>query len=218
MLKADQPVTVTSNRLEYDGAAGHAVYSGNARLWQTDTKVNGDTIVVDDKTGNLEARTNVRTEMLLDDVDPTTGARKSTQSIGEADTFVYDDARRLATYTGKAHLVGSEGDVTAEKLELFLVAGANELERAEGYGANGTVMVKEGTRVATGARLTYTAKDERYLMTGTPVVALENAPPECKKSIGAILNFRRSVDTVQMTGTDLIRSESEKIACPTGTR
>jgi len=218
MLKSDQPVTVTSNRLEYDGAAGHAVYTGNARLWQTDTKVNGDTIIVDDKTGNLEARTNVRTEMLLDDVDATTGARKPTQSIGEADAFVYDDAKRLATYTGKAHLVGSEGDVTAEKLELFLVSGANELERAEGYGANGTVIVKEGTRVATGARLTYTAKDGRYLMTGTPVVAVENVAPDCKRSVGAVLNFRRSVESVQMTGTDLIRSESGKIPCPAGTR
>ena len=43
LLKGDQPVTITSNRLEYDGAAGRAVYNGNARLWQGDTKVDGDT-------------------------------------------------------------------------------------------------------------------------------------------------------------------------------
>jgi lipopolysaccharide transport protein LptA len=218
MLKADQPITVTSNRLEYDGGAGHAVYSGNARLWQGDTKVNGDTIVVDDKTGNIEAHTNVRTEMTLDEKDPKTGARKSTRSVGQGENFLYDDAKRLATYTGKAHMIGSEGDVTAEKLELFLVSGANELERAEGYGANGTVVVKEGERVATGARLTYTAKDQKYLMTGTPVEAVENTPPDCKKSVGAVLTFHRSVDTVTMTGNELIRSESAKIPCPAGTR
>ena len=45
----------------------------------------------------------------------------------------------------------------------------NELERAEGYGANGNVVVKESGRTATGARLTYTAETETYLMTGTPV-------------------------------------------------
>ena len=218
MLKENQPVTITSNRLEYDGAAGHAVYIGNARLWQADTKVNGDTIIVDDKSGNLEARTNVRTEMTLDDVDTKTGARKPTPSIGEADSFVYDEARRLATYTGKAHLIGPEGDVTAEKLELFLVKDANELERAEGYGANGAVIVKEGQRVATGARLTYTAKDEKYLMTGTPVEAVEIAKDDCKKSIGAVLTFRRSVDSVSMTGNNLIPALTEKIACPAGTR
>ena len=57
LLKQDQPVTVTSNRLEYDGAVGHAVYTGNARLWQGDTEVHGDTIIVDDKTGQPRGRT-----------------------------------------------------------------------------------------------------------------------------------------------------------------
>ena len=156
--------------------------------------------------------------MTLEEVDPKTKERKATRSIGESDAFFYDDAKRLATYTGKAHLVGAEGDVTAEKLELFLLASANELERAEGYGANGAVIVKESGRVATGARLTYTAKDERYLMTGTPVEAVEHAPADCKKSIGAVLTFQRSVDTVQMKGNELIRAVEQQIACPAGTR
>ena len=213
-------MTVTSNRLEYDGSAGHAVYSGNSRLWQGETtKINGDTIIVDDKTGNLEARVNVRTDMMFDEVDPKTNARRSTRSTGQSDNFVYDDAKRVATYTGKAHLVGSEGDVTAEKLELFLVNGANELERAEGYGANGTVIVKEPGRVATGARLTYIAKDQSYLMTGTPVEAVETAPQDCKKSVGAVLTFQRGVaDTLTLTGNNLIRSSTTQIACPAETR
>ena len=218
LLKNDQPVTVTSNRLEYDGAAQHAVYSGNARLWQGETKINGDTIVVDDKTGNLEARSNVHTDMILDDVDPKTNVKKPTRSVGEADTFVYDDARRLATYTGHAHFVGSEGDVTAEKLELFLLKDSNELDRAEGYGANGKVIVRESGRVATGARLTYTAKDQTYVMTGTPVTAIEQTPPDCKESIGAVLTFQRAVDTVNMKGNGIIRSTQRQIACPSETR
>ncbi len=219
LLKQDQPVTVTSNRLEYDGAAGHAVYIGNSRLWQGDTKINADTIVVDDKTGNLEGRTNVHTEMMLDEVDQKTGARKSTKSTGESDTFVYDDAKRLATYTTKAHLISSQGDLTGEKLELYLAKDSNELERAEGYGANGTVIVKESDRVATGARVTYLAKDETYHMTGTPVDVVEiKRPDDCKKSIGAVLVFQRAVDSVNMKGNNLIRMESTPIACPAGTQ
>jgi len=219
LLKQDQPVTVTSNRLEYDGAAGHAVYIGNSRLWQGDTKINADTIVVDDKTGNLEGRTNVHTEMMLDEVDQKTGARKSTKSTGESDTFVYDDEKRLATYTTKAHLISSQGDLTGEKLELYLAKDSNELERAEGYGANGTVIVKESDRVATGARVTYLAKDETYHMTGTPVDVVEiKRPDDCKKSIGAVLVFQRAVDSVNMKGNNLIRMESAPIACPAGTQ
>jgi lipopolysaccharide export system protein LptA len=218
LLQQDQPVTVTSNRLDYDGLAGHAVYSGNSRLWQAATKVNGDTIVVDDKTGNLEARTNVHTEMMMDDVDPKTNVRKTTNSTGESDTFVYDDDKRLATYTGKAHLIGSQGDVAAEKLELYLMKESNELDRLEGYGANGSVVVKESNRVATGARLTYLSKDETYHMTGTPVEAVETAPNDCKKSVGATLTFKRAVDSVTITGNNLIRSEQKTISCPTETR
>jgi lipopolysaccharide export system protein LptA len=218
LLKNDQPVTVTSNRLEYDGEAEHAVYSGSARLWQGETKINGDTIIVDDKTGNLEARTSVHTDMFLDDLDPKTNAKKPTRSVGDADNFVYDDAKRLATYTGNAHFVGSEGDVTAEKLELFLLKDSNELDRAEGYGANGKVIVREGGRIATGARLTYTARDQTYIMTGTPVTAVERTPPDCKESVGAVLTFQRAVDTVNMKGNGVIRSTQKQIACPSETK
>jgi lipopolysaccharide transport protein LptA/LPS export ABC transporter protein LptC len=219
LLQQDQPVTVTSNRLEYDGLAGHAVYIGNSRLWQGATKVNADTIIVDDKTGNLEARTNVHTEMMMDDVDPKTNVRKSTKSTAESDTFVYDDDQRLATYTTKAHLIGSESDVTADKLELFLKKDVNELERVEGYGANGAVIVKEGGRIATGARVTYLASDQTYHMTGTPVEAIEIAGPnDCKKSVGATLTFQRAVDSITMKGPNLLRSVQQPIACPAETR
>jgi lipopolysaccharide transport protein LptA len=218
LLKQDQPVTVTSNRLAYDGAVGHATYSGNARLWQGDTSIRGDTIVVDDKSGNLEAHTNAHTEMMVDEVDSKTGVRKQTRSIGEGDDFVYDDAKRLATYTGKAHIVGPEGDVRGEKIELFFKPDSNELERAEGYGANGSVVVKDTKRTATGARLTYTVATETYLMTGTPVTAIEFAPGDCKKSVGAVLTFQRDVGTVSTSGNGVIRSTQNKIPCPAGSQ
>jgi lipopolysaccharide transport protein LptA len=217
LLKQDQPVTVTSNRLTYDGDVGHAVYSGNARLWQGDTTVRGDTVTVDDKTGNLEAQGSAHTEMMLDDVDPA-GKRTATRTTGDGDAFVYDDAKRLATYTGKAHMIGAEGDLTGEKIELYMKPDSNELERVEGYGANGNVIIKESGRTASGARLTYTVETETYLMTGTPVVAVETTPPDCRKSVGAVLTFQRAVGTVSTSGNGVIRSVQNPIACPTGSQ
>lgn len=217
LLKQDQPVTVTSNRLAYDGAAGHATYNGNARLWQGDTSVRGDTIVVDDSSGNLEAHTKIRTDMTLDQVDAKTGVRTPTRTIGEADSFLYDDAKRVAVYTGSAHLVGAEGDLTGEKIELFLKPGSNELARLESYGSNGNVVVKQKGRTATGARLTYTVETDTYLMTGTPVTAIETAPPDCKKSVGAALTFQQAIGSVSTEGNGVIRSVQNQIACPAGT-
>lgn len=222
MLKRDQPVNVTSNRLEYDGAAGHAVYLGHARLWQGDTTFLGDTIVVDDSTGNLEANGAAHTEMMLDDLNEATGKRTVTRTVGSADVFVYDDSKRLATYTmqeesraqgRRAHLVGPQGDVTADTLELLLKPGANELDRAEGYG---NVVVTEAARTVSGVRMTYTADKEQYFMTGTPVEVIDITPPSCKKSTYATITFHRRADTAEGSGRGSNPIMTAPIACPAG--
>lgn len=212
MLKQDEPVNVTSNRLQYDGAAGHATYSGNARLWQGDTSIDANTIVLDDKTGNLEGRGTVRTKMQLDEVDAETGKRRTSETIGTSDVFLYEDERRLATYTTSAHMVGPEGDVKGDRIELFLKKDVNELERAEGYG---NVEVKETDRTATGNRLTYTAATEEYFMTGTPVVVIQRTPPDCKKTTASSLKFRRAVDTIDAGGVGPFPLLTTKIPCTT---
>ena len=140
MLKQDQPVNVTSNRLEYDGAAGHAVYNGNARLWQGDTKVDGDTIVVDDKTGNLDgARRTCAPTMMLDEVDPKTEVRKTTPSTGRR-RYVRLRRREAAgdLHGARRTSIGTAGRRDGgQASSSSSTEDGNELERAEGYGANG---------------------------------------------------------------------------------
>ena len=55
--------------------------------------------------------------------------------LGKAETFEYDDARRLAhLHDESADRRPAQGDITANRVELFLKpAGTNELERAEAY-------------------------------------------------------------------------------------
>ena len=222
MLKRDQRVNVTSNRLEYDGAAGHAVYLGHARLWQGETVFLGDTIVVDDSTGNLEVNGAARTELMLENPDKATGKRTVSRTIGTADVFVYDDAKRLATYTmqnesltqgRRAHLVGPDGDITADKLELILKPEASELDRAEGYG---NIVVKEPARTVSGARMTYGADSQQYIVTGTPVEVIDITPPNCKKSTYATITFHRGADTAEGAGRGNNPITSGAIACPAG--
>jgi lipopolysaccharide transport protein LptA len=211
MLKQDEPVNVTSNRLGYDGAAGHATYSGNARLWQGDTSIDADTIVIDDKTGNLEARGGVRTMMQLGEVDAKTGKTRTTATSGTADTFLYEEEKRLATYTTSAHIVGAERDVTGDRIELFLEEKDNELERAEAYGQ---VEVKETGRTATGNRLTYTAAAEEYFMTGAPVIVIQKSAAECKKTTASSVKFRKAIETVNAGGVGALPLTTT--SCPVG--
>ena len=216
MLKQDQPVTVRSNRLEYDSAASHAIYSGSARLTQPGgTELQADTIDIDDKSGNLIAHLKVRTKMLIDDVDPKTNERKSTETIGTGEHFVYDDAKHLATYTSAApnlaHLVGAQGDLTGLRIDMFLKEGVNELERLE---AEGTVTTIESDRTARGRHLTYTAADETYVMVGSPVEVVQKETTSCKKTLAGVLRFQRAVDNIQTEGSPVTTTT---IACP-GTR
>jgi LPS export ABC transporter protein LptC len=217
MLDEDRPVYVAANRLVYDGTA-EATYSGKARLWQDESqsKIDADTIVLNDRTGNLIARTNVTTTMLLQDVDPATKQKKTSQTVATADELVYDDAKRLAVYTGtpatRATMKGVYGDVVADRIDMYLKEGGNELERAE---AHGRVIVTEGGRQATGEVLIYTSENDTYVMTGNPVEAIERDTPQtCKKTTGSTLTFRRSVGSIRAETNGLVPVNVVPVACP----
>ena len=218
MLAQDEPVNVTANRLAYKGAASSAVYTGNVTLWQgVDTRIRAAAITIDDTKGDLTATGGVTTEFMFEEADRKTGAPRRERTTGTADTFRYDDAKRLATYTGNANLKGLQGDVTGEKIELFLKADGNELDRAEAYGANGQVQVREGHRLAKGSHLTYTAADDQYLMTGTPVEIIQEKDGTCTRTVGFTATFNRTTEGASVQGDDNITMQTATLkACPAG--
>jgi lipopolysaccharide export system protein LptA len=218
MLKQDEPVTVTANRLEYDGATSLATYTGNARLWQEETEVRADTIVLDDKSGNLRAKASVRTMMSLKpqetgekDQKPKPAVQPQ-PTITVADALLYEDDKRRATYTTKAHMSGPDGEVTGDKIELYLTESGGELERAEAYG---NVTSRQETRRAYGTHLTYLAAKDEYTMVGTPVDVYDDTAPDCKLTKGTTLTFHKAVDTITASGNGVSSTQTKSIACGT---
>jgi lipopolysaccharide transport protein LptA len=222
MFERDKPVNVTAAQLDYDGDAGRATYTGNARLWQEDRSVQGDTLVIDDKQGNLFAKGSARSRLILEEKDqpekpkrpdatPAATATKKTETIARGDTLTYDNATRKAVYDGHAHFSGPQGDVDGERIELFLDETGRTLERSEAY--KSITARFEGGHRATGARLTYFAEGERYLMTGTPVRILEQRADGCSETIGASLTFVRSTDTISVVGNEGSRSQTKPGSC-----
>jgi len=204
LLKQDQPVNVTSADLQYDGDVSKATYTGGAQLWQADTAISGETVVIDDKTGDLTASGKVTTAVTLDeskhDKDTNKTTKTRAQSLGAASDFTYRENTRCATYTGDAHLKGSEGDMKADKIELFLKPSGNELERAEAYD---NVVLKETARTTTGSRVSYFADDERYIASGTPVKVVD----ECDfETAGKTLTFHKATDTIVVDGQKNFRT------------
>src|SRR6185369_432057 len=168
MLKQDQPVIITADSLAYDGTTSRAMYDGGAQLWQGDTSIKGDSIGIDDKSGDLSADGSVVTTTTVEQADKDK-KKERVRTTATSDSFLYDDKRRQAGYRGSVHMTGAQGDLTAESIDLYLKASGNELDRAEASDAKNKLVLREQGRKTVGSRLTYTSADDRYQIHGTPV-------------------------------------------------
>ena len=204
MLSQDKPVNVTAATLHYDGTLSKATYEGKAQLWQGDTSVKGDTIAIESKTGDLTSIGSVVTATMLEQTDDK-NKKERVRTMGSSKEFKYDDAARRGTYTGDVHLNGPQGDVVAEKFEVYLRPSGSELERAEGYDTANVLTLREQGRKTTGSRLTYTAADGIYVVTGLPVTIVDQCGRETK---GRTLTFHKATDTIQIDGNDRTRTQT----------
>jgi LPS export ABC transporter protein LptC/lipopolysaccharide transport protein LptA len=211
MFKADEPVNVTATKLER--RTKKAVYTGDAQIWQGATSIKGDTITLDEDSGNLIAVGKARTVMELEEQDAATGKPQRSVTTGTSNELEYLDKERKAILRGAARLVSTrDGDLRGTRIEMFMLEGGRELERLEAYEA---VTMQTATRHATGARLTYFTKEGRYVMGGTPVVVLEQFPNECRETTGRRLTFYRSSDVISVDGNQSTRTQGRTAGtCP----
>jgi hypothetical protein len=108
--------------------------------------------------------------------------------------------------------VGPDGDVTAERIELYLAEQGGQLERAE---ADGNVISKQENRRAFGKHLTYLAKEDLYTMVGLPAKVYDDVAPDCKYTEAATVSFQKGANTTSASGSGTNRQKSQSIACGT---
>jgi lipopolysaccharide export system protein LptA len=173
-----QPIRGFGSELHYTSASKRAKYLGGpaaqARVVQNESQILGDEIELDETTGNLTATGQVRSTFRLDDAATTTPAGTKTGSAQptlyrvNGDVLVYDDATRLATYTGApANLKSADADVTAATIAIRI---AQESRTVEAFDASGDVFATlDGGREARGRTLAYVASTTIYALTGAPL-------------------------------------------------
>ena len=209
LLDGGQPLIASAAALEYDSQARRAVYTGRARLWQGDTNIRAERIVLDEQRGDLSASGGVTSTLALQGAPassatprPDGGASPTVPSkgtIARGDEMAYDDAARTVTYTTSAQVNGPQGDLKADKIALVLASPERAVERIEGYGA---VVARVAARDARGGRLTYHASDERYVFTGAPVQFTE----ECRVTTGRTLTFFGTAGKLIVDGNQSTRT------------
>jgi lipopolysaccharide transport protein LptA len=148
-------------------------------------------------------------------------ARKGTLTVATASELLYEDNLHRATYTTDAHVVGEQGDLKADKVEMYLDESGKGLQRLEAYTkVLFNTKTQEGyMRRGTSARLTYFSDDGRYVMGGQPAHVQQQLPQECRETTGQTLTFFKPADSVTVDGNAETRTQSKSSGtCPELTR
>ena len=211
LLEPSDPTYVTAGHLTYAGATDVAIYSQGARLWQAATEFVGDTIMLDEGSGNISAEGHVRTRSLINQINDETGLQEESISTGRADEFIYDDTLHRATYTTNALLTGPRGDLRGDHISVFLGPDSRTLERIE---ATGSVELTMPGRSISGESLVYYDAEGRYEMEGGPVQIIEEIETRCRKTTGRRLTFFLTDDAVSVDGESEVRTETLRGTCP----
>jgi lipopolysaccharide transport protein LptA len=129
------------------------------------------------------------------------GAKPAAAVEGRAKEMVYDEGKKTVVYKGD--VVIRQGDIQTKSPEatLSLTADGTGIDRLV---AGSPVDVRQGTRTASGARGTYTPRDEKMVLEGEKVV-LRDGPKEVK---GRSLTFRVGDDSILVEGQELERTET----------
>jgi len=210
LLKQDQPANVNADALDYQGASGLAIYTGNATMWQAETAVRADSIAIDQSKGDFLASGNARSTIVLD-----TG-----NSVAHAAEIRYADAAHTITYlsmknaagavAGQAQLSGPQGDLRADHIDVILAQQGSHVDRLEAYT---NVTLKLDARNAAGERLTYFADEERYVMSGAGTKSVK-VIEACRETTGRTLTFFKGTDRIIVDGNDETRTQTRNGVSP----
>lgn len=219
VLDRSQAARVNADRFSYGGdAGGQASYAGGVQLWQGETTIRCQQLVLDRDSGDLDATGATRATLALE-----TGAL-----ISRAERIHYTDAGRTLEYSdpasgvpvargaaapavrAPAQLSGPQGDLRADRIVITLAGESRAMERMD---ATGRVTMTVDARTIAGARLRYAVKDERYDVEGTPAAPV-TVTQACDSTTGRTLTWFRATDRMLIDGRDDARTQTKSRGGP----
>ena len=221
LLASSDPVHVTSESMTARNNPGVATYRGNVRFWQDANMIEAPVVRFEKDQRVLVADSNSRhkvsTELISTDKNG-----KTTPIDVTSDHLIYHDSERKAHYFGAVIAQGEDMKVTCDQMDVFFapasaqsmaghasspVQNVNTTEtiaqqpsaqaKLDRIVATGSVLVTQPNRRATGDKLTYTASDDKFVMTGGPPSIFD---AEHGKITGVSLTLYRTDDRVIVDG------------------
>jgi lipopolysaccharide export system protein LptA len=211
LLSSSSPIHVTARSMTVHGTSAIALYTGDARLWQDANVVEAQSIEFNRDhrsmvAGGTVASQTVSTVLVQTDRSEDGKPTKSTPIAITSARLTYADSERKAHFEGDVVAKGAEVTITAKKMDAFLQARGPANQPASGAGkldkivAQEQVAITQPNRRASGDILTYTAADDKFVLTGGPPSIFD---AEHGKITGVSLTFFRHDDRVLVEGNNL---------------
>jgi lipopolysaccharide export system protein LptA len=206
LLASSDPIHVTAESMTAHNSPSTATYKGNARLWQDVNMVEAPTIQFqkDQRIIVADSSSQQRVSTALMSTDK---SGKSTPVHITSSHLVYHDSEREAIYQGEVLARSPDMTLTSGQMEVFFAPASRSEAKPTPAGtpaklekiiASDSVVVTQPTRHATGDKLTYTAEDDRFILTGGPPSIFD---AERGKITGVSLTLFRRDDRVIVDGS-----------------
>jgi len=221
LLAASSPIHVTAHRMTANNSpAALATYTGSARLWQDANVIEAASIQFDrDHRSVVAEGTSAKpAQTVLVQIEKPAASKPDTQpaaktlSLGRsspititAKRLTYVDSDRKVHYEGGVLARGADFTASSRTADVYLLphsqtAGKQALSapgRLDRMVAQGEVIIQQPNRRAQGQTLTYTAADDKFVLTGGPPSIFD---AEQGKITGVSLTFFRRDDRVLVEG------------------
>ena len=221
LLAASSPIHVTAHRMTANNSpAALATYTGSARLWQDANVIEAPSIQFDrDHRSVVAEGTSAKpAQTVLVQIEKPAASKPDTQpaaktlSLGRsspititAKRLTYVDSDRKVHYEGGVLARGADFTASSRTADVYLLphsqtAGKQALSapgRLDRIVAEGEVLILQTSRRAQGQTLTYTAADDKFVLTGGPPSIFD---AEQGKITGVSLTFFRRDDRVLVEG------------------
>ena len=209
-------VNISADEMNGTGATkaapsnGHAVFTGNARMWQEARVLQADTIELWQGEQRAEARGNVSGEFVEAGHKGASQRAKSGASAPvlwrvQSAKVDYSSDEGKMIWSGGVKARSSEGDLSSDTLELSFAKGAGDRQMLQRAVASGGVRIEQNGRTGTAERGEYIASEGKFVLSGgQPTIADASG----NRTSGHQLTFFLANDSILVDSQKDSRSES----------
>ena len=158
-----KPVYVTASNAEFNHLEETGLYTGNARAWQENNYVRAEKLLLNQKTGQLNADGSVQS-LLYDVKKKDKGKESSVPVYASSQKLFYNRENRILRYEENVDIRQGTDRITAGVANIYLTE-KNEMSKTI---AETNVVITQPNRRATGDWAQYTSDTEVAILRGNP--------------------------------------------------